>query len=185
MELDTTTYNISYRNIRYPRIELKTGRLLLVLPFDCDPDKILKRHKDWIVRKTEFVKECLKHSSDKKIVERTDEEFKKLVHSFVRRFSKQLGVQLNRIYFKKMKTKWASCSSKKSITINTLLKHLPANLLKYVIFHEVAHLIERKHSMKFWNIIEKRFRDVSIKEKELMIYWFLLQDKFLKKYILK
>ena len=185
MELDAITYNISYRNIKYPRIELKTGRLLLVLPFDYDPDTIVKKHKDWIVRKTEFIKERLKHSSDKKIVGRTDEEFKKVVHSFVRKTSKELGSQLNRIYFKKMKTKWASCSTNKNITINTLLKYLPTDILKYVIFHEVAHLIERKHNVKFWNIIEKKFKDVSTKEKDLMIYWFLLQDKILKKNILK
>ncbi|MBU4373581.1 MAG: DUF45 domain-containing protein, partial [Euryarchaeota archaeon] len=45
----------------------------------------------------------------------------------------------------------------------------------YVIFHEMVHLIERKHNEHFWNIISNKFENYSEKEKELFEYWFLIQ----------
>jgi len=64
-----------------------------------------------------------------------------------------------------------------NITINTTLKYLPENLIEYVIFHEMAHFIERKHNKHFWNIISKKFKNYKKLEKDLLIYWFLIQSK--------
>lgn len=74
-----------------------------------------------------------------------------------------------------MKTKWGSYSKKGNLTINTLLKYLPDKLIEYIIFHEMAHSIERKHNERFWNIINKKFKDYETKEKNLLVYWFLVQ----------
>ncbi|MBU3965756.1 MAG: M48 family metallopeptidase [Euryarchaeota archaeon] len=74
-----------------------------------------------------------------------------------------------------MKSKWGSCSPKKNLTINTLLKYLPEEIIEYVIFHEMAHLIERKHNEKFWKIISNKFQNYEENEKELFEYWFLIR----------
>jgi len=58
-----------------------------------------------------------------------------------------------------MKTKWASHSSNNNLTINTLLKYLPNDIIEYIVYHEIAHAIERKHNEKFWNLIAKKFQD--------------------------
>ena len=79
-----------------------------------------------------------------------------------------------------MKSKWASCSIKKNLTFNTLLRYLPNFLIKYVVFHEITHLKEKKHNERFWKIIKKEFKDYQKKEKELLIYWFLIQKNNLK-----
>jgi len=42
-----------------------------------------------------------------------------------------------------MKTKWASYSQKGNLTINALLKYLPERLVRYVVFHEMIHSIEK------------------------------------------
>lgn len=81
-----------------------------------------------------------------------------------------MKVSVNKIYFRKMKTKWASCSSKKNLTINTLLRYLPKDLIEYVIYHEMAHLVEKRHNERFWKIISHRFPDYKKVEKELFIY---------------
>ena len=114
-------------------------------------------------------------SKDKKIFDRTEKEFRELVYSIVERFSEDLDLNFNKIYFRKMRTKWASCSSKKNLTINKLMKYLPLNLIEYVIFHELAHLIEKKHNKNFWSIISKKFDNYEELEKELFVYWFLIQ----------
>src|ERR1700756_5654396 len=123
MEIHNILYKVSYRNVKHPRMEFKTGELLFVLPLGCNPEVLLEKHRDWIIRKITFIKECLKDSLDKDIDERTNKEFKNLVYSIVEKYSRELGVELNNVYFRKMKTKWASCSSKRNLTVNVLMGH--------------------------------------------------------------
>ncbi|MEW6457001.1 MAG: M48 family metallopeptidase [Acidobacteriota bacterium] len=168
-------YKTSYRNIKYPRLEFTTGELLLVLPVRLKPDIILEKHKNWIFKKNEFIRECLNLSSNKRLIERSEKEFRTLIEKFVKKISKELSIGLNNIYFRNMKTKWASLSPKRNLTINILMQKLPKYLIKYVIFHEITHLIEKRHNENFWKIVSKRFNNYRNLEKDLFIYWFNIQ----------
>jgi predicted metal-dependent hydrolase len=172
MELPNIPYRVSHRDVKYPRIEFKTGNLLFILPFGFKPVPLLEKHRSWILKKTGFIKECLKETRNKQIVERTEKQFRDLIYSFVKGASKELGGELNNIYFRTMKTKWASLSSKRNLTINRLMRHLPDHLLSYVIFHEVVHLKEKRHNDKFWKRISKNFNNYQELEKDLFVYWF-------------
>ncbi len=174
MEFPDVGYKLSYRNVKYPRLEFRTGELLLVLPFSHDPNAVLEKHRDWIRQKIEFMAESLKDSSEKEIVDRTHEEFRSLVHFYVQEVSGELGVKVNKVFFRKMKTKWASCSPKRNLTINSLMRYLPEHLLEYVIFHEITHLVEKRHSDKFWKIISGEFSNYNEFETDLFAYWFLI-----------
>ena len=98
-------------------------------------------------------------------------EFKQSVMAL----SEDIGVDVKEIHIREMKRKWASCSSNKIVTVNTLMRYLPDELIKYVLYHEIVHLKERKHNKHFWNIVEKKFKNPELKEKDLMMYWFLIQ----------
>lgn len=174
MELKNIPYKVSYRDIKYPRIEFGSGKLHFVLPFSSEPEAIYKKHKKWILKKIEFIEECLKEASNAEIVKRAEGEFKDLIYSFVKKISKELGTEINKIFFRTMKTKWASCSAKRNLTINRLMKNLPQDLLKYIVFHEITHLKQKRHNHKFWEIISKKFNNYEALEKELFIYWFKL-----------
>ncbi len=176
MDQKQVDYKVSFRKVRYPRLEFRTKELLVVLPPGYDPDFVLSKHKRWILRKSQFIKECLKDSAGKEICNRAVGDFKSLVFSCIERISKELGVEVNKVMFRKMRTKWASCSSRKNLTFNTLMKHLPEKLIEYVVFHEATHLIERGHKERFWNIISKYFDNHDELEKELFTYWFLIQE---------
>jgi len=170
-------YEINHRNIKYPRLEFKTGKLLLVLPKNYgDGKKLLEKHKDWIYKKSSIIEEAKRTAKKKKIENRNEEELKGIIKELVKKFSKELKVKVNRIYFRRLKSKWGSCSNKGNLSFNTLLKYLPYDLIKYVVFHEITHLKERKHNKKFWEIISKEFRDYEKKEKDLLAYWFLIQE---------
>ena len=175
MEPERIKYKVSYRNVKYPRLEFKTGELLLVVPCGHNAKALLEKHRAWIVKKNEFIDECLRNSSGREMAERTDEEFKELLYLVVERTSKELDVTVNNVYFRKMRTKWASCSSKRNLTINSLMRHLPKELIEYIVFHEIAHLIEKRHNENFWNIILSRFSNYKDLEKDLFGYWFLIQ----------
>src|SRR3989344_4854447 len=168
-------YDVDFRNVRYPRLEFKTGNLLLILPKNFQDDKLtIKKHEKWIYQKNSEIINALKESKGKKLnMIRSREEFNRIIQSLTNLYSKEMNVNINKVYIKRMKTKWASCSSKKNLTINSLLKHLPKNIIRYVIFHEMMHVFERKHNEKFWNYINQKFKDYKSKERELFIYWFL------------
>lgn len=177
MELHDIPYRISYRAVKYPRLEFKTGELLIVLPFGANPEVLLEKYKHWIVKQFNFIKECLENAKNKKLIIRSEEEFRKLIYSFTREISKDLKIELKHIYFRKMRTKWASLSSATNLTVNRLMKYLPEYLIKYIIFHELAHVIEKRHNEKFWGIISQRYKDYQKMEKELFTYWFLISKK--------
>jgi len=169
-------YKAVYRDIKYPRLEFKTGTLHLILPYGYKPELILEKHDKWISQKGELIKESIRDSLNKEIIQRNDEEFIKLITTFVNSISKKLGVIVNKIYYRKMNSKWASCSSNGNLTINVLMKNLPQNLIKYIIYHELTHLIEKRHNEKFWRLISKRFKNYKELEASLFSYWFLINS---------
>ncbi len=73
-------HKVSYRDIKYPRIEFTSGDLHLILPFNHKPESVLNKHKDWILKKINFINECLRDSSNKNTVKRTETEFKAFVN---------------------------------------------------------------------------------------------------------
>ena len=174
MELPKTDYKVSYRNVKYPRLEFKTGILHLILPPGVNPKKLLRKHHNWIDKKRNFINKCLKNSARKQLIKRSEIEFNQNVYKLSNSYSKNLRVEINCIYFRVMKSKWASLSSKRNLTVNKLMRYLPLNLIKYIVFHETAHLIEMKHNEKYWEIISKEFKNYIDLERELFTYWFII-----------
>jgi hypothetical protein len=177
MALRDIPYRVSHRDIRFPRLEFTTGELLFVLPRGHDAGVLLQKYGHWIQRKVAFIRECLDNSAAKKLASRSDDEFSGMIHAIAGESAVQLRVKQNAIYFRTMKTKWASLSAKKNLTVNTLMKYLPDYLIRYVIFHEMAHLVEKRHNGRFWNLISRKYKNYREKEKELFTYWFLVKAR--------
>ena len=179
-------YAVNYRSVHYPRLEFKTGNLMLILPKNYESEKkIIETHKEWIYKKHKEILHSLKASKNKKLnINRTQEEFKELVHSIIEKNLYDLNLKVNKVYFKEMKSKWASCSSSKNFMVNSLLRYLPVHLIDYVVYHEIAHLKERKHNERFWKIIKEKYKDHQKREKELFLYWFLVQERLDKQSLL-
>src|SRR3990170_8409782 len=171
------SYTVDYRNVKHPRLEFKTGTLLLILPKHYKSEKqTLEKYQKWIQKKQLTINKALEEAKTKAINKtRTEKELRTLVTQTAQNYQTELNTRINKIYFKKMKTKWASHSKNRNLTINTLLKYLPENIIEYIVYHEIAHSIERKHNEKFWNLITKKFKDYPTIEKDLLTYWFLIQ----------
>lgn len=172
-----TEYTVDYRNVKHPRLEFKTGTLLVILPKSRRNEKdILEKYKKWIQRKQSTIKTAIEEAKVRSLNQtRTDKELRSLVEKLAQNYQKELNTHIAKIYFRKMKTKWASHSHNGNLTVNTLLKHLPRDIIEYIICHETTHSIERKHNEKFWNTIERQFPDYQTKEKDLLTYWFTIQ----------
>ncbi|MGL4325447.1 MAG: M48 family metallopeptidase [Beijerinckiaceae bacterium] len=71
----------------------------------------------------------------------------------VEKLTVQLGVPARRITIKDTKSRWGSCSSAGRLNFSWRLVMAPAFVLHYLAAHEVAHLREMNHSVRFWRIV--------------------------------
>ena len=67
-----------------------------------------------------------------------------------------IGVKVKRIFAQQMKTKWGSCNQRAhSIRLNTELAKKPLACLEYIIVHEMAHLLVRRHDERFNSLMDR------------------------------
>lgn len=86
----------------------------------------------------------------------------------VEHYRRVLGVtQAPKVLLSSARTRWGSCHASGRIHLNWRLIQMPANLLDYVVAHEVAHLIEMNHSPRFWSIVARLMPDYTERRKEL------------------
>jgi hypothetical protein len=71
------------------------------------------------------------------------------------RHMQPLGIGQPPLKIRLMRSRWGSCSSKGNITLNPKLIQVPEPLLRYVILHELCHLIEFNHSPRFWALMDQ------------------------------
>jgi predicted metal-dependent hydrolase len=67
--------------------------------------------------------------------------------------SERTGFQFNRVFIKRQRTRWASCSKKRSISLNAKLLFLEKDTIEYCMTHELCHIAEMNHSKNFWSLV--------------------------------
>ena len=65
-------------------------------------------------------------------------------------YAKLYGYSYDKCRLSHANTRWGSCSSNKTISLNIGLMKVPEVLRDYVILHELAHLNHMDHSKAFW-----------------------------------
>lgn len=66
------------------------------------------------------------------------------------------GAAYARLQIRGQRTRWASCSANGTMSFNWRLLLAPAEILDYVVEHEVAHLDVHDHSPRFWALLASR-----------------------------
>jgi predicted metal-dependent hydrolase len=67
-------------------------------------------------------------------------------------WSERIGVTVRRVQVRAMRRKWASCSSRGTLTLSADLLRLPRDLVEYVLCHELVHLWVPEHG-KGWQAL--------------------------------
>ncbi len=171
-------YKVFYRKVKYARVEIRSGELRVIVPFGVKADAVVERHRRWIEKKMREIERVKAEAEKLKPVERTEAEFRRLMRDFICEAERAFGVKSKKVLFRKMKTRWASCSSKGNITVNRLAKVLPDHLLRYIAFHEVAHLIHKNHGKAFRDLLSRFFPDHRRIDLQLQRWWFVVSPKF-------
>lgn len=71
------------------------------------------------------------------------------------RYAKIIGAHPNSIRVQEYKSKWGSCSVKGDIAFNWKIIMAPHSVIDYLVVHELCHLVEHNHSIKYWKLVEK------------------------------
>ena len=173
------SYQVLNRKVKYPRLEFKTGGLVIILPEAASNDaQLIQKYRKWIITKTDYINKTMNRAAKTQLVlARTPLEFNAIANKLIRTCSKELGVEPGSVFIRVMRSKWASLSANRNLTLNSLLGHLPQELVAYVIYHELAHLIERRHGARFWAIIRRKYKNHERFETMLFEYWFLVGNR--------
>lgn len=82
-------------------------------------------------------------------------------------FAGQVGTRPARLAVRAARTRWGSCSSRGTISLNWRLMLLPSTLLDYVVVHELCHLLVPNHSPRFWAQVARVLPDFLSRRAEL------------------
>jgi len=170
VDLEGITCQVVRRNSRRVRIAFHSGRLRMVLPRHIDPRPIIDRHREWILEKHEWFTQQRLLAERLDTIHRSNEEFVGLVRDLGWKYSEVLKVKPLGIGFRKMRSKWGSCSTLGKISLNTWLQVLPGELVAFIVFHELAHLRVRNHGPEFKALVRSEFPHHRDLDKKLRLY---------------
>jgi hypothetical protein len=71
----------------------------------------------------------------------------------LQQLANQHGLKYNQISIRNTRTRWGSCTHDNNINLCMHLMKLPNELIDYVLLHELAHTVEKNHSVRFWDLL--------------------------------
>lgn len=81
--------------------------------------------------------------------------------------AQRIGLDYQRVSIRSQKTRWGSCSSKGTISLNDQLLFVPAATVDYLMVHELCHTRHLNHSPAFWQLVASHSPDYRAHEKLL------------------
>jgi len=129
-----------------------SGRLQMSVPqhtSDFLVKRFLKTNRDLIREKIPLSDPKTQRARDakKKILMKKAREYLPYRLEY---YAKLYGYHYDRCRLSHAATRWGSCSSSGTISLNIGLMQVPEILRDYVIIHELAHLNHMDHSAAFW-----------------------------------
>jgi predicted metal-dependent hydrolase len=82
----------------------------------------------------------------------------------------QHGFSYERVRIMNARTRWGSCSSRGTISLNVALMRLPEELRDYVILHELTHTREMNHSKAFWAELGRYYPSYKVARRRMKKY---------------
>lgn len=99
----------------------------------------------------------LNRLSSKGIKQKLTDWYKQQANTYLQRriveLAKKTGLHPKSVEVKTYKARWGSCRITGDIQLNWKLIMAPAEVIDYVIIHELCHLKHHNHSMQFWGLV--------------------------------
>jgi len=90
--------------------------------------------------------------------------------------SRETRLTFQRLSIRGQRSRWGSCSSQRSISLNFKLLFLPPPLVRHVLIHELCHTVHLNHSQQFWHLVARLDPDHRHLRQELREAWRYMPD---------
>jgi predicted metal-dependent hydrolase len=94
----------------------------------------------------------------------------------VSRLAKKTKVTVGSVSVRDQTSRWGSCSSTGTLSLNWRLILLPPLIHDHVILHELAHRLHMNHSDRFWNQLAQWDPEWKKHDRELTKRWSTIMD---------
>lgn len=88
-----------------------------------------------------------------------------------RRMSAVTGFSYRRLQIRGQKSRWGSCSSSGTLSLNYKLLFLEPELVRYLLIHEFSHTRVLDHSPRFWELVARHEPRWRLLDEELGEAW--------------
>jgi len=126
----------------------EAGQTLLVFAPDATPEHCWPALQGWLKRRAR------RHFS-----------------SLLTELSRETQLQPSRLQVRLQKTRWGSCSSSGTISLNAAAMLRSPEEVRYVIVHELCHLRHMNHSRRYWRLVESFVPDYREIDRRLGAAW--------------
>src|SRR6476660_6368762 len=97
---------------------------------------------------------------ERRVFDHLKREVRKELHKASMMYAAELGVRVRLVSIRDQSSRWGSCTSAGSLSFSWRLILAPPYVLDYLAAHEVAHLVEMNHSVRFWRVVGRACRHV-------------------------
>ena len=74
-------------------------------------------------------------------------------------YAQEMGVEYERLELRNQRTRWGSCSTGGTISLNWRLVMASSEVIDYLVVHELVHLTEQNHGREFWKLVREQIPD--------------------------
>jgi predicted metal-dependent hydrolase len=82
-----------------------------------------------------------------------------------------LNYSVARVSIRCQRTRWGSCSTRGTVSLNCSLLFLTLEVVRYLFVHELAHTKHMNHSANFWRLVEEIEPDYRRLDRDLLAGW--------------
>lgn len=158
---------------RHDQLIGKSHRLTVVASTDVESPQVSRRDRLIVatVPSLDIVDEPLAQQAiQTEVIKALRREAKVYLERRLRRLADRHGYSYQRLRFTHTGTRWGSCSSTGTISLNIALMMLPLDLIDYVLIHELCHTLQMNHSTEFWQLVESADPRYKVHRRSLKTY---------------
>jgi hypothetical protein len=85
--------------------------------------------------------------------------------------SGEIGIDYARMLLRRQRTRWGSCSTAGTISLNVCLMFQRPEVVRYLMIHELCHRRHMNHSERYWRLVESFEPHWRALDRELLKGW--------------
>jgi len=116
-----------------------------------DAEQFAAKHLDWAHhQRAKTLSTRRPPAVEKELRARAARELPPQLHALADRF----GLHVTKVSIRNQRSRWGSCTPRGHVALNYRLVLMPDEVREYILIHELMHLRQANHSIRFWRLVE-------------------------------